>query len=217
MTARRKSRSETALPSNSGLPLSGPLCTVKVVRKRYSLKTGTCAVVLNAPPCIVSVAVKPDNTSSVQEGIVWDIADLDALSYSTFLLTYPIVIAIWNIFIPADCAFTSSFWDSMERWMASAKCSVKSCAKSLSLALTIYSLTAWIFALSTLASMAYISFPLFPSESFAHFRMAARMVSMQSVASVRVIGLGEISEPSGDTCSCSFSGKKYCLMTSMLR
>lgn len=44
---------------------------------------------------------------------------------------------------------------------------------------------------------------------FAHFRMVARMVSMQSVASVRVIDLGEISEPSGDTCSCSFSGKKY--------
>ena len=66
MTARRKSRSETALPSNRGLPLSEPLCTVKVVRKRYSLKTGTCAVVLNAPPCIVSVAVKPDDASSVQ-------------------------------------------------------------------------------------------------------------------------------------------------------
>ena len=192
--------------------MSGPLCTVKVVRKRYSLKTGTCAVVLNVPPCIVSVTVKPDDTSSIQGDIA-----LDALSCSTFLLTYPIVMAIWNIFIPADCAFTSSFWGSMERWTVSAKYSVKSCAKSLSLALTIYSLTAWIFALSTLASMAYISFPLFPSESFAHFRIAARMVSMQSVASVRVIGLVEISEPSGDTCSCSFSGKKYCLMTSMLR
>ena len=159
MTARRKSRSETAFPSNRGLPLSGPLCTVKVVRKRYSLKTGTCAVVLNAPPCIVSVAIKPDDASSVQEGIVLDIADLDSFSCSTFLLIYPIVMTIWNIFIPADCAFTSSFWGSMERWTASAKYSVKSCAKSLSLALTIYSLTAWIFALSTLASMAYISFP----------------------------------------------------------
>lgn len=47
--------------------------------------------------------------------------------------------------------------------------------------------------------------------------LVARMVSMQSVASVSVIGLGEISEPSGDTFSCPFSGKKYCLMTSILR